>query len=81
MNFLWIKQILAIIFILKFYFQINFSDFTNSLYCAPITRKGRGFGARIPRLRHTVSGPRVDMPKIEGLFTNYLARRGILHPE
>jgi hypothetical protein len=33
MSFLGIKQDSGIIFILKIVFYINFSDFSNSLYC------------------------------------------------
>jgi hypothetical protein len=50
MNFLWIKQILAIIFILKIDFQFNFSDLQTPWTGRMKTRECRDLGVRIPRL-------------------------------
>jgi hypothetical protein len=49
MNFLWIKQILAIIFILKMDFYSLFLDFLIFWTGRTNTEKSRGLSARNPR--------------------------------
>jgi hypothetical protein len=49
-NFLGIKQVYVINFILKIHFLNDFLNFINYLDCAPKTEKCRGFRVRNPRL-------------------------------
>ena len=51
MNFLWILQVLALIFVLKIHFPINYSLISNTLDWASISREGRVTGAKFTRLR------------------------------
>jgi hypothetical protein len=52
MNFLGIKQVSAIVFILKIISELNFLGFINCLDCAPKTEKRRGLGARIHKAQY-----------------------------
>jgi hypothetical protein len=54
MNFQWLKQILAIIFILKIDFQFNFSDLQTLWTGRMKTRECRGLGVRIPKTHSTL---------------------------
>jgi hypothetical protein len=54
MNFQWLKQILAIIFILKIDFQFNFSDLQTLWIGRMKTRECRGLGVRIPKTQSTL---------------------------
>jgi hypothetical protein len=58
MNFLGIKQVLVIIFVLKINFYFIFLDFLFSWTERKISEKGRGLCARIPK---TLAGFRVSI--------------------
>jgi hypothetical protein len=79
MNFLWIKQLLGIVFILKIHFLNQFPWFSISLDCASITGKCRVSGAKFPRLPSRQDygliskNSRVSLVKLA-------QRRGILSP-
>jgi hypothetical protein len=60
MNFIWIKQVLAFIFTLKIYFQINFSDLPTPWSARIIPEKGRGLCASFLRLSEQSYGLWVD---------------------
>jgi hypothetical protein len=68
MNFLSIKQVLGIVFILKIHFLIQFICFSYSLDCASIKQKRRGIGVKIPRLSKSRTRLRVSYPEPEGLI-------------
>jgi hypothetical protein len=51
MNFLWIKQIVAIIFILKIDFQFNFSDLYIPWTAPQLPEKAGSNTKEFPRLR------------------------------
>jgi hypothetical protein len=53
MNFLWITQVLGIVFTLKIHFLNYFISFSHCLDWAPIKQKHRGNGARNTRHRLT----------------------------
>jgi hypothetical protein len=63
MNFLGIKQVSIINFILKIHFLNDFLGFLNCLDCAPKTEKCRGFRVRNPRLS-------AQSHRMVGLFLN-----------
>jgi hypothetical protein len=63
-NFILIKQVLGIVFTLKFPFLNYFTGFSHCLDWAPILQKNRGYGASISRLS-------VQPHRTEGLFLNY----------
>jgi hypothetical protein len=65
MNFLGIKQVSVINFILKIHFLNDFPGFINCLDCAPKTEKCRAFRVRNPRLG-------AQSHRIAGLFLNNL---------
>jgi hypothetical protein len=58
MNFIWIKQILAIIFILKIDFQFNFSDLQTPWIGRMKTRECRVSGVKGPK---TQANPYMDV--------------------
>jgi hypothetical protein len=76
MNFLWHKQVLGIIFILK----INFCIYLPILYVLltgpRIPERSGGCANKILDSVNSVCGRRVGFLKAEGLFSNIDPRRG-----
>jgi hypothetical protein len=76
MNFLWIKQILAIIFILKIDFYSLFLDFLISWTGCTNTGKSRGLSARTRDTGWPRDGQRVHSLKLQGLFCESATTKG-----
>jgi hypothetical protein len=53
MNFLWNKQVLGVVFVLKIHFLIYLIWFSFSLDCAAIIRKVKGSGVIILKTQRT----------------------------
>jgi hypothetical protein len=78
MNFLWIYEVLAIIFLLKIYLIIIFSGFTMFWTGRTISRELRGLGVNLQRHREqsTTDGG-FYFQKVQGLLCNCGTVKGI----
>jgi hypothetical protein len=81
MNFLGIKQVSVINFILKIHFLNDFLGFINCLDSAPKIRKWRGYRVRNPRLSaqsHMIVGLVLEKWRVS--CVKRLRRRGMVDP-
>jgi hypothetical protein len=77
MNFLPIKQVLVIIFVLKNAFLIYFLCFSSFLDWASFSREHRGPGAKYPRLRKQyIRMAGLNLTSFRGFLTKQARRRG-----
>jgi hypothetical protein len=76
MNFLWNKQILGFIFILKIQFPNNLFDLNELWTRHTIYRELRGLGVSCQRHREQPCGPRVHFLHPEGLFNKSASAKG-----
>jgi hypothetical protein len=77
MNFLYILQVLAFIYIIKIYLQFNFLYFWPSLDWAPKSEKCRGTSVKIPQTQPATRTERGLIPREFRVSNKYAERRGI----
>jgi hypothetical protein len=76
MNFLWIKQILAIIFALKINFYTIYPIYMLCGLRARFPRKAGASAQDSPRLRMLLPGLQVYSSKTQGLLCNFTGPKG-----
>jgi hypothetical protein len=76
MDFLWIIEVLVIIFLLKIYFPLHLFNL-NDLWTGPqFLENAGGSGQETRDTAHSYYGRRVDFNETEGLFCSFGSAKG-----